>query len=167
MKLHKLLLTKAPDWVVCGEIKLLYANNRLLEAFEYKSLNVMALTKLEKFVLKRAFAELRKTRERARLKEWALKYAMTGKEPTEGGLGYDDMVDANVYTTTIGNLPYARVNPYQNTAQNLVNLDPHYYAAQRQKVEAQPEAETQKKMWEQEQIAKVRKFYEEEKQNNV
>ena len=67
--------------MICRELKLLYANNRLIEAFDGRDITLMALTKLEKFVLKRAFKELRRKYERERLKEWAVAYAITGKDP--------------------------------------------------------------------------------------
>lgn len=75
------LMQKSPDWVICKELKLLYANNRLAEAVELRDLHEhMALTKLEKLVLKRAFKQLRHEKARERLKEWMVKYAMTGQD---------------------------------------------------------------------------------------
>lgn len=82
MKIAALLFKYAPNQMICRELKLLYANNRLIEAFEGKNITLMALTKVEKFVLKRAFEELRRKHERERLKEWAVTYAITGNPPT-------------------------------------------------------------------------------------
>jgi hypothetical protein len=42
----------------------------------------MGLTRYEKLVLKRAFKEIRQKRQREKMKEWALKYALTGQEDT-------------------------------------------------------------------------------------
>ena len=81
MKIASLLFKYAPNRMICRELKLLYANNRLIEAFDGRDITLMALTKLEKFVLKRAFKELRRKYERERLKEWAVAYAITGKDP--------------------------------------------------------------------------------------
>jgi hypothetical protein len=39
----------------------------------------MGLTRYEKLVLKRAFKEIRQKRQREKMKEWALKYALTGQ----------------------------------------------------------------------------------------
>jgi hypothetical protein len=40
----------------------------------------MGLTRYEKLVLKRAFKEIKQKRQREKMKEWALKYALTGQE---------------------------------------------------------------------------------------
>lgn len=75
------LMQKSPDWFICKELKLIYASNRLAEAVELRDLHEhMAHTKLEKLVLKRAFKQLRKEKARERLKEWMVKYAMTGQD---------------------------------------------------------------------------------------
>lgn len=81
MSLVSVLMQKSPDWLICKELKLLYASNRLAEAVDLRDLHEhMALTKLEKFVLKRAFKQLRKEKAREKLKEWIVRYAMTGQD---------------------------------------------------------------------------------------
>lgn len=91
MKLNDFLLKYAPNWAICREIKLLHANNRLIEAFLLKNPSTMALTKLEKFVIKRAFKELRRKKERELLKQWAVKYALTGTDD----MAAHDLIYAN------------------------------------------------------------------------
>ncbi len=81
MSLVSVLMQKLPDRLICKELKLLYASNRLAEAVELRDLHEhMALTKLEKFILNRAFKQLRKEKAREKLKEWMVKYAMTGQD---------------------------------------------------------------------------------------
>jgi len=75
-----LLFKCSPNWLICREIKLLYTNNRIAEAFDMRTTDDMGLTRYEKFVLKRAFKEIRQKRRREQMKEWALKYALTGQE---------------------------------------------------------------------------------------
>jgi hypothetical protein len=48
----------------------------------------MGLTRYEKLVLKRAFKEIRQKRQREKMKEWALKYALTGQEDTNPYIPY-------------------------------------------------------------------------------
>lgn len=74
------ILKSAPSWAVCDPIKLLAINNRLSEAMDTLHFDDMALTKLEKFLMRRAFAEIRKAKRREELKEWALHYALTGED---------------------------------------------------------------------------------------
>lgn len=75
-----LLFKCSPNWLICREIKLLYTNNRIAEAFDMRTTDDMGLTRYEKLVLKRAFKEIRQKRRREQMKEWALKYALTGQE---------------------------------------------------------------------------------------
>lgn len=75
-----LLFKCSPNWLICREIKLLYTNNRIVEAFDMRTMDDMGLTRYEKLVLKRAFKEIRQKHRREKMKEWALKYALTGQE---------------------------------------------------------------------------------------
>jgi hypothetical protein len=88
MSIVSALMEHAPDRFICKELKLLYASNRMIEAFDgmdggLNDTRAMALTKLEKFVLKRAFKELRRKNARERLKEWMVHYAVTGQDKRE------------------------------------------------------------------------------------
>lgn len=74
------ILKSAPSWAVCDPIKLLAINNRLSEAMDTLHFDDMALTKIEKFLLRRAFTDIRKAKRREALKEWALHYALTGED---------------------------------------------------------------------------------------
>lgn len=78
------IIKSAPSWAVCDPIKLLAINNRLSEAMDTLYFDDMALTKIEKFLLRRAFNELRKAKRREELKAWALHYAMTGEDTRKG-----------------------------------------------------------------------------------
>jgi hypothetical protein len=53
-----------------------------------RTMDDMGLTRYEKLVLKRAFKEIRQKHRREKMKEWALKYALTGQEDTNPYVPY-------------------------------------------------------------------------------